>query len=91
MRKTWSERRCRGEAGLESQGNPNDYTDDAPEELTAVVSLNEARTVRRETKDRHLFVRVRGAQLGQVTCLPAGQLRHRARLKTPSSGWPTTA
>jgi diguanylate cyclase (GGDEF)-like protein len=60
---------------LSRKNDPNDYTDDAPEELTAVVSLNELRTVRRETKDRHLFVRVRGAQLGQVTCLPAGQLR----------------
>lgn len=61
---------------MSRKNDPNAYTDDdGLDELTAVVSLNELRAVRRETKDRHLFVRVRGAQLGHVTCLPNGPLR----------------
>jgi diguanylate cyclase (GGDEF)-like protein len=46
------------------------------DERTAVVSLSELRGSRRiEIKDRHLLVRVRGAQLGQVTRLPDTAVR----------------
>jgi two-component system, cell cycle response regulator len=50
--------------------------DDGSDERTAVVSLADLRAARRiELKDRHLFVRVRGAQLGQVTRLPTTNVR----------------
>jgi two-component system, cell cycle response regulator len=50
--------------------------DDVSEERTAVVSLNDLRAKQRiELKDRHLLVRVRGAQLGRVTRLPLTPLR----------------
>ncbi|HEV8244860.1 MAG TPA: GGDEF domain-containing protein [Polyangiaceae bacterium] len=46
------------------------------DERTAVVSLADLRAGQRpEIKDRHLFVRVRGAQLGQVTVLPTTPVR----------------
>jgi len=49
--------------------DPDRYaaSDDVSEERTAVVSLNDLRAKRIELKDRHLLVRVRGAQLGRVT------------------------
>jgi two-component system, cell cycle response regulator len=52
--------------------------DDDPLERTAVVNLNELRNLgggTRQAKDRHLLIRARGAQLGQV--LKLGQQPHR--------------
>ena len=52
--------------------------DDEALERTAVVNLNELRkdlSGKRQLKDRHLLVRARGAQLGQV--LKLGQQSHR--------------
>jgi len=59
--------------------DPDAYgaVDDVSEERTAVVSLNDLRAGGRriELKDRHLLVRVRGAQLGRVTRLPVTPMR----------------
>ncbi len=56
--------------------DPEAYVEDAADERTAVVSLADLRAGQRpEIKDRHLFVRVRGAQLGQVTILPGTPMR----------------
>jgi two-component system cell cycle response regulator len=42
-----------------------------PDERTAIVSLSELRSSpRRQSKDRHLLVRVKGAELGRVSRLP---------------------
>ncbi len=47
-----------------------------PDERTAIVSLSELRSSpRRQTKDRHLLVRVKGAELGRVSRLPPEQFR----------------
>lgn len=47
-----------------------------PDERTAIVSLSELRsTPRRQTKDRHLLVRVKGAELGRVSRLPPEPFR----------------
>jgi diguanylate cyclase (GGDEF)-like protein len=43
--------------------------EDDPSERTAVVTLRDLKDVRRQAKDRHLLIRARGAQLGQVTKL----------------------
>lgn len=46
------------------------------DECTAVVSLSELRsTLKRQSKDRHLLVRVKGAELGRVSHLPAEPVR----------------
>jgi len=46
------------------------------DERTAIVSLSELRSApRRQTKDRHLLVRVRGAELGRVSRLPPEPFR----------------
>jgi len=53
-------------------------SDDDPLERTAVVNLNDLRKdlgSKRQVKDRHLLIRARGAQLGQV--LKLGQQSHR--------------
>ena len=52
--------------------------DDEALESTAVVNLNDLRKDiggKRQVKDRHLLIRARGAQLGQV--LKLGQQSHR--------------
>ncbi len=47
-----------------------------PDERTAIVSLSELRSSpRRQSKDRHLLVRVKGAELGRVSRLPPEQFR----------------
>jgi len=47
-----------------------------PDERTAIVSLSELRSApRRQSKDRHLLVRVRGAELGRVSRLPNESFR----------------
>ncbi len=55
---------------------PLPYLSDDPEERTAIVSLSELRNAtRRQSKDRHLLVRVKGAELGRVSRLPPEQFR----------------
>ena len=47
-----------------------------PDERTAIVSLSELRTSPRKlSKDRHLLVRVKGAELGRVSRLPPEPFR----------------
>ncbi|HYQ44888.1 MAG TPA: GGDEF domain-containing protein [Polyangiaceae bacterium] len=58
-----------------SAGKPpepeSDLLSDDPDERTAIVSLSELRSApRKQSKDRHLLVRVRGAELGRVCRLP---------------------
>ncbi len=67
----------RGNSTLTRDHKPEAYgVDDVSEERTAVVSLNDLRAKQRiELKDRHLLVRVRGAQLGRVTRLPLTPMR----------------
>lgn len=56
----------------ELEGYDNDENDDR----TAIVSLKELKNVpRRQAKDRHLLVRVRGAELGRVTLLAPERMR----------------
>lgn len=43
--------------------------DEESDDRTAIVSLKELKAPRRQSKDRHLLVRVRGAELGRVTLL----------------------
>lgn len=45
------------------------------DDRTAVVSLKELKTLRKQSKDRHLLVRVRGAELGRVTPLSPERMR----------------
>lgn len=49
--------------------------DDDGDDQTAIVSLKELRVSRRQSKDRHLLVRVRGAELGRVTLLSPERMR----------------
>jgi len=47
-----------------------------PDERTAIVSLSELRSSpRKQSKDRHLLVRVKGAELGRVSRLPPEPFR----------------
>jgi diguanylate cyclase (GGDEF)-like protein len=59
---------------LNEEGKLEIY-DDSGDDQTAIVNLKELRVPRRQSKDRHLLVRVRGAELGRVTLLPAERLR----------------
>jgi diguanylate cyclase (GGDEF)-like protein len=45
------------------------------DDRTAIVSLKELKAPRKQTKDRHLLVRVRGAELGRVTRLSPERMR----------------
>ena len=45
------------------------------DDRTAIVSLKELKAPRKQTKDRHLLVRVRGAELGRVTLLSPERVR----------------
>jgi len=62
---------------LSEEKQPEPYLlPEDPEESTAIVSLSELRSApRRVTKDRHLIVRVKGAELGRVSRLPPEQFR----------------
>jgi two-component system, cell cycle response regulator len=61
---------------LAEEKQPTPYLSDDPEERTAIVSLSELRSApRKQSKDRHLLVRVKGAELGRVSRLPAEQFR----------------
>jgi two-component system, cell cycle response regulator len=52
-----------------------DYEEET-DDRTAIVSLKELKAPpRKQAKDRHLLVRVRGAELGRVTSLPAERMR----------------
>jgi diguanylate cyclase (GGDEF)-like protein len=59
---------------LNEEGKLESYTEDGDDQ-TAIVSLKELRVPRRQSKDRHLLVRVRGAELGRVTLLPPERMR----------------
>jgi two-component system, cell cycle response regulator len=53
----------------EKPPEPN-YLNEDPDDRTAIVSLSELRSApRRQSKDRHLLVRVKGAELGRVSRL----------------------
>lgn len=49
--------------------------DDESDDRTAIVSLRELKAARRQAKDRHLLVRVRGSELGRVTLLSPERMR----------------
>jgi len=51
------------------------YEAEDSEECTAIVSLSELRSPKKQSKDRHLLVRVKGAELGRVARLPPEQYR----------------
>jgi diguanylate cyclase (GGDEF)-like protein len=61
----------------EKQPSPYLLSAEDADERTAIVSLAELRnsTPRRQSKDRHLLVRVKGAELGRVCRLPPEQFR----------------
>jgi two-component system cell cycle response regulator len=50
------------------------YADEG-DDRTAIVSLKELKAARKQAKDRHLLVRVRGAELGRVTQLSPERMR----------------
>ncbi len=52
-----------------------DGYEEESDDRTAIVSLKELKAPRRQSKDRHLLVRVRGAELGRVTLLSPEQVR----------------
>ena len=54
---------------------PAPYLAEDADERTAIVSLSELRTPKKESKDRHLLVRVKGAELGRVSRLPPEPFR----------------
>jgi two-component system cell cycle response regulator len=45
------------------------------DDRTAIVSLKDLKAPRKQSKDRHLLVRVRGAELGRVTLLSPERMR----------------
>jgi two-component system cell cycle response regulator len=62
---------------LSEEKQPSQYLlSEDPDERTAIVSLSELRSSpRKQSKDRHLLVRVKGAELGRVSRLPPEQFR----------------
>jgi two-component system, cell cycle response regulator len=61
---------------LSEPKEPELYQADEVDESTAIVSLAELRSSpRKQSKDRHLLVRVKGAELGRVSRLPPEQFR----------------
>jgi two-component system cell cycle response regulator len=63
---------------LSEEKQPEEYSllSEDPDERTAIVSLSELRSSpRRQSKDRHLLVRVKGAELGRVSRLPPEPFR----------------
>jgi diguanylate cyclase (GGDEF)-like protein len=61
---------------LSEPKEPELYQADEVDESTAIVSLAELRTSpRKQSKDRHLLVRVKGAELGRVSRLPPEPFR----------------
>jgi two-component system, cell cycle response regulator len=49
--------------------------EDESDDRTAIVSLKDLKAPRKQSKDRHLLVRVRGAELGRVTLLLPERMR----------------
>jgi two-component system cell cycle response regulator len=60
---------------LSEEKHPATYLSEDADERTAIVSLSELRSPRKQSKDRHLLVRVKGAELGRVSRLPPEQFR----------------
>ncbi|HYP88256.1 MAG TPA: hypothetical protein VEQ59_08880, partial [Polyangiaceae bacterium] len=60
---------------MKEDGELQTYAEDDGDDRTAIVNLKELRVPRRQSKDRHLLVRVRGAELGRVTPLPPERMR----------------
>lgn len=59
-----------------SENRELDGYEEETEDRTAIVSLKELKpTPRKQAKDRHLLVRVRGAELGRVTALSPERMR----------------
>lgn len=52
-----------------------DGYEDESDERTAIVSLRELKAPRKQSRDRHLLVRVRGAELGRVILLSPERIR----------------
>ena len=52
-----------------------DGYEEESDDRTAIVSLKELKAPRKQSKDRHLLVRVRGAELGRVTLLSPERVR----------------
>ncbi len=52
-----------------------DAYQDESDDRTAIVSLRELKAARKQSKDRHLLVRVRGAELGRVMLLSPERVR----------------
>ena len=52
-----------------------DGYEEETDDRTAIVSLKELKAPRKQSKDRHLLVRVRGAELGRVTLLSPERVR----------------
>ena len=60
---------------MSEENKPSPYLAEDSDERTAIVSLSELRSPRKQSKDRHLLVRVKGAELGRVSRLPPEQYR----------------
>jgi diguanylate cyclase (GGDEF)-like protein len=60
---------------LSEDRKPTPYVAEESDERTAIVSLSELRSPKKQSKDRHLLVRVKGAELGRVSRLPPEQFR----------------
>ncbi len=54
---------------------PAPYGTEDSDERTAIVSLSELRSPKKQSKDRYLLVRVKGAELGRVSRLPPEPFR----------------
>jgi two-component system, cell cycle response regulator len=52
-----------------------DGYEEESDDRTAIVSLKELKAARKQSKDRHLLVRVRGAELGRVIALSPERMR----------------
>lgn len=60
---------------MSEENKPSPYLAEDSDERTAIVSLSELRSPRKQSKDRYLLVRVKGAELGRVSRLPPEQYR----------------
>ncbi len=60
---------------MSDEKKPAPYLAEEADERTAIVSLSELRSPKRQSKDRHLLVRVKGAELGRVSRLPPEPFR----------------
>jgi diguanylate cyclase (GGDEF)-like protein len=60
---------------LSEDRKPAPYGTEDSDERTAIVSLSELRSPKKQSKDRYLLVRVKGAELGRVSRLPPEPFR----------------